>query len=205
MTRSPSFAGVILAAGESSRMGTDKALLPWPPAPIGLPSKGTFLSAAIRTLLLSTDFVVVVAGGNEDAIKPVAYAEGASVIVNPDPTRGQFSSLQMGVHEVLNRGRDAAIITLVDRPPANDATIQILRNAFESSGENIWAVIPQFSGKHGHPYIAGRELIEAFLQAPPSSNAREVEHAHQDRMAYIDVNDPNVALNVNTPDDYAKL
>lgn len=206
MSRAPSFAGVILAAGVSSRMGADKALLPWPPAVEGQPrTKDTFLSATIHSLSLSTDFVVVVAGKNEAAIAPVAYAEGASIIVNPDPDRGQFSSLQIGLHEVLNRGRDAATVTLVDRPPANSATIQILREAFEAAGNDIWAVVPEFSGKHGHPYIAGRELIEAFLQAPASSRARDIEHAHQQHIVYLPVDDPLVALNINTPEDYAKL
>lgn len=206
MSRAPSFAGVILAAGESSRMGTDKALLPWPPSVAGQPqTKDTFLSATIRSLSLSTDFIIVVAGKNEAAIAPVAYAEGASIVVNPDPDRGQFSSLQIGLHEVLNRGRDAAMITLVDRPPASSATIQILREAFEAAGTNTWAVVPDFSGKHGHPYIVGRELIEAFLQATPTSNARDVEHAHQPHIVYLPVDDPSVALNINTPDDYARL
>src|ERR1051326_7473988 len=94
MSRSASFAGVILAAGESSRMGTDKALLPWPPPSEGPPLKQTFLSAAIRALAHSTDFVVVVAGRNEAALVPVAYANGASIVTNPDPNRGQFGSLR---------------------------------------------------------------------------------------------------------------
>jgi molybdenum cofactor cytidylyltransferase len=206
MSRAPSFAGVILAAGESSRMGADKALLPWPPAVAGQPpTKNTFLSATIRSLSLSTDFIIVVAGKNEAAIAPVAYAEGASIVVNPDPDRGQFSSLQIGLHEVLNRGRDAAMITLVDRPPANSTTIRILREAFEAAGNDTWAVVPEFSSKHGHPYIAGRELIEAFLQAPVSGSARDVEHAHQQHVVYLPVEDAAVVLNINTPDDYAKL
>jgi molybdenum cofactor cytidylyltransferase len=206
MSRAASFAGVILAAGESSRMGADKALLPWPPATEGQPpSNKTFLSAAIRSLSLSTDFIVVVAGKNETAVAPVAYAEGASVVVNPDPGRGQFSSLQIGLHEVLNRGRDAAMITLVDRPPAKSATIQILREAFAATGNDTWAVVPEFSGKHGHPYVAGRELMEAFLQAPASANARDIEHAQQRHVVYVHVDDPAVVLNINTPEDYAKL
>ncbi len=205
MSRSRSFAGVILAAGESSRMGTDKALLPWPPQVAGQPpSKDTFLSAAIRSLL-STDFVAVVAGQNEAALAPVAYANGASIVVNPDPSRGQFSSLQVGLHEVLNRGRDAAMITLVDRPPVSAATVQLLRDAFESAPQNIWAVVPEFSGKHGHPFLAGRELMEVFLHAPATASARELEHEYQAHVQYVAVSDPFVALNINTPDDYARL
>jgi molybdenum cofactor cytidylyltransferase len=206
MSRAPSFAGVILAAGESSRMGTDKALLPWPPEATGRPpSKETFLSAAIRSLTSAADFVVIVAGRNESALAPIVYANGASMVTNPDPGQGQFSSLQVGLHEVLNRGRDAAIVTLVDRPPVGSATVQLLRNAFESAPQNIWAVVPEVSGKHGHPYVVGRELIEAFLQAPPTASARDVEHRYQDRIQYVEVSDPFVALNINTPEDYAAL
>ena len=206
MFRSASFAGVILAAGESLRMGRDKALLPWPPpSKEQPPSKQTFLSAAIHALAHSTDFVVVVAGRNEAALAPVAYANGASIVTNPDPDRGQFSSLQVGLHEVLNRGRDAAIITLVDRPPATAATVQSLREAFEAASQDVWAVVPEFAGKHGHPYVAGRDMIERFLREPATANARDVEHRQQGHVQYLAVNDPFVAMNINTPEEYAAL
>ena len=125
--------------------------------------------------------------------------------MNPDPDRGQFSSLQVGLHEVLNRGRDAAIITLVDRPPVSVATVEALRQAFTAAEEKVWAVVPEFGGKHGHPFIAGRELIEAFLQVPASSNAREIEHRYQDHIRYVPVEDPAVAANINTREEYAAL
>jgi molybdenum cofactor cytidylyltransferase len=206
MVRASSFAGVILAAGDSSRMGTDKALLPWPP---GLPGKalsgGTFLSAAIRSLLAECDFVVVVAGKNKDALASVIYSYGASLAENPHPDRGQFSSLQIGLREVLDRGRDAAMITLVDRPPVGRSTLNLLHAAFESSDQPTWAVVPEFSGKHGHPYLIGREMMEAYLRVPPTTTAREVEHANQEHIKYVRVHDPSVALNLNTPADYAEL
>ncbi len=186
-------------------MGRDKALLPWPPQVEGQSRvQDTFLSAAIRSLL-STDFVAVVAGKNETALEAIAYANGASIVTNPDPSRGQFSSLQVGLHEVLNRGRDTAVITLVDRPPVSAATVQLLQNTFSCAPQNVWAVVPEFSGKHGHPFIAGRELIEAFLQAPPTANARDIEHKYQEHIQYVAVNEPFVALNINTPEDYAAL
>jgi molybdenum cofactor cytidylyltransferase len=198
--------GVILAAGDSSRMGRDKALLPWPPQPAGAVAAGTFLSAAIALFDPFVDMVLVVVGKNERGLAPIVYGAGASLVVNPDPARGQFSSLQAGLHEVLNRGRDAAMITLVDRPPVRPATIQALDEAFEHAlSQSKWAVVPEFQGKHGHPILAGRELIEAFLRAPASSSAREIEHGHQEKITYLPVDDPQVIANVDTPEQYAAL
>ncbi|MFZ0733897.1 MAG: nucleotidyltransferase family protein [Candidatus Sulfotelmatobacter sp.] len=206
MSRAPSFGGVILAAGDSSRMRSDKALLEWPPSTQGrAPSAETFLSAAIRSLEDSTDFVVIVAGKNASSLAPIVYSLGSSLVTNPDPDQGQFSSLQVGLREVMNRGRDAAIITLVDRPPAAIVTVKHLRRAFEAAPSNIWAVVPEFSGKHGHPYVVGREMIERFLQAPDTGNARDIEHQYHDRIQYVPVEDPFVAMNINTPEDYAAL
>jgi molybdenum cofactor cytidylyltransferase len=207
MSRAPSFCGVVLAAGESSRMGRDKALLQWPPASAAQPSPGgTFLSAAINSLSPYADMVLVVAGDNEANLAPVVYANGASLVRNPDPSRGQFSSLQTGLQEVLNHGRDAAMVTLVDRPPVKPATLEKLRDAFASAyAEGKWAIIPEYAGKHGHPILIGREMMTVFLRAPATSSAREIEHQHQSHIEYVRVDDPFTTLNVDTPEDYAAL
>jgi len=205
MSRGSSFCAVILAAGESTRMGADKALLPWPPNPSGVTSTHqTFLSAAIAALDAFSDMVIVVAGKNEAALEPIAYASGASLVRNPAPERGQFSSLQVGLQEVMNHGRDAAMVTLVDRPPASAATLQTLCAAFAEAQEK-WAVIPEYDGKHGHPILLAREMIEVFLKAPATASARDIEHQHQQHIEYVAVSDPAVTLNVNTPQDYAAL
>jgi molybdenum cofactor cytidylyltransferase len=194
--------GVILAAGASSRMGRDKALLPWPKDG---GTAGTLLSAAIRGFSEPCDLVIVVVGENEPTVTPVIYAEGAFLVRNPAPERGQFSSLQTALHEVLNRGRDNAMITLVDRPPPTAATQSILVDAFACRVHNTWAVVPEHAGKHGHPILIGRELIEEFLRAPVTANAREILRNHADRINYLEVDDPSVTTNVDTPDDYASL
>jgi molybdenum cofactor cytidylyltransferase len=207
MAALPSLCAVILAAGESSRMGRDKALLPWPPPAAGAPpGRGTFLSAAIRALDAESDMVIVVGGNNSPNLLPVVHASGAFLVANPAPERGQFSSLQVGLQEVLNRGRDAAMITLVDRPPARLETLRKLRAAFgDAVARGKWAVVPQHGDRHGHPYLVSRDLIEIFLKAPPDRIARDLEHEHQARIEYVAVDDPLVVANVDTPEEYQRL
>jgi molybdenum cofactor cytidylyltransferase len=209
MALAPSICGVILAAGSSTRMGRDKALLPWPPVAEGTPAANTFLGATIDLFQAYTDLVIVVAGKNEALIEPEAYAHGAFVAVNQHPERGQFSSLQIGMHEVLNRGRDAALIALIDHPPVLPITVQALRDAFLNSGPDTWAVVPEVRrGEeivHGHPILVGREIIEAFLRAPVDATARDVEHRYAQHIQYVRVDDARVATNVDTPEDYERL
>ena len=177
-------------------MGRDKALLPW---------RGTtFVESAMRALS-DTELIIVVVGANADRLAPVVNAAGAYLVRNPHPEQGQFSSLQVGLREVLQRGRDAAIVTLVDRPAADRQTVALLRQAFLDSPRNIWAVIPEFEGRHGHPIIVGREMIEAFLRAPGDATARDVEHKHQEHIRYLEVADPLVVWNVDTPEDYKRI
>lgn len=186
-------------------MGRDKALLAWPPAvEAGTPGH-TFLSAAIRSLAPYSDMVIVVTGKNEAALSPVAYAEGATLVRNPEPERGQFSSLRVGLQEVLSHGRDGAIVTLVDRPPVGAATLERLLAAFAEASGSKWAIVPEHGGKHGHPILLGREMIEAFLRAPTESTARDVEHENQEHIEYVPVDESLVVMNINTPDDYAAL
>jgi molybdenum cofactor cytidylyltransferase len=190
-------------------MGRDKALLPWPPLPSGEGASAytkTFLSAQVELLQRSTELVIVVAGANAERVSPLVYAAGAFLAVNPSAEAGQFSSLRVGIQEVLNRGRDAAVVALVDRPPARPATVEKLQEAFlEKIARGFWAVVPEYEGRHGHPVIIGREMITAFLAALPTATARDVEHANQTRIAYVTVDDPLICANVDTPQDYAAL
>ena len=178
-------------------MGRDKALLPW--------QSGSFLSCAIEALRPNADMVLVVAGKNAPNLTAIVDAAGAFLVVNRQPELGQFSSLRVGVQEVLNRGRDAAIITLVDRPPARPETIASLRQRFIETDLGVWAVVPRYSGRNGHPLVVGREMIEAFLSAPATATAREVEHANQPHIEYYGVDDPLVVANVDTPQDYERI
>ena len=195
--------GVILSAGTSSRMGRDKALLPWPPDATG---SHTLLSTQIDALKPFTDAIIVVAGKNFDALCPIAAANGSSIMQNPQPERGQFSSLQVGLRELIARGFDAAIITLVDAPPLSSVTLEKLRTAFdEAVAKGIWGVAPEKNGKRGHPLLASRKLIDAFLAAPVTSNARTIKHEHAHLIESIPVQDALLSAEINTPEEYAAL
>jgi molybdenum cofactor cytidylyltransferase len=197
--------GVILAAGESSRMGTDKALLPWPPpAPGTASSRHTLLSAAILAFEPHTRAVVVVAGKNADSLATIVGACGAYMIHNPNPGRGQFSSLQIGLQAVLEHNCDSAIITPVDCPPLAPASLTLLRESFQRAVEHkLWAVAPENNGRHGHPLLIGHDFIRAFIDAPVDENARDILHAHSHRVAYVPVPDDLSRADMDTPEEYA--
>ena len=196
-SRRSRFVGLILAAGESKRMGREKALLPW--------RGSTFLAGQIELLRPEADCVLVVAGKNAESLRPQVEANGALLVVNPQPELGQFSSLQTGLREARVRGCDAVILTLVDRPPVRPETLALLRRSYERAAEEIWAVHPVYTGCHGHPVILGGEMIDALLRAPASSTAREVQEQHREHISSIEVDDPLAIANVNTPEEYEEL
>jgi len=89
---------------------------------------------------------------------------------------------------------------------SNTRTVAHLKQEFlRVVSDDKWAVVPEHDGRHGHPIIVGRELIEHFLRAPAQSTARDVEHAHQQRIVYVHVADAHVIQNVDTPEEYQNL
>ncbi len=184
-------------------MGRDKALLPWPPSAI---DGQTLLTSSIDALKPFAESVIVVAGKNLESLRPLAAACGAMLVENPEPERGQFSSLQVGLREVVARGCEAAIITLVDSPPLSPASLQMLRAAFDRAlAQGKWAVVPEHNGKRGHPLFANRALIESFLSAPLTSTAREIRRQHAELIESVPVSDTLLTVDVNTPEQYAAL
>jgi len=187
-------AGIILAAGASSRMGTPKALLDY---------RGeTFLNRLIRVLGTVCDPVIVVLGYHAEEIR--AQVSGrARFVINPDPSRGQLSSLQTALGEV-SADAEGFLFIPVDCPSAEPATVERIVEVFHAP-ENPLLVIPRHEGNRGHPVCARRELIEEFLALPPEGQAKEIVRRHADRTHYLDTVDAGVLNDVDDPEAYRIL
>jgi len=186
-----SYAGLILAAGESSRMGSPKALLEF---------RGeTFIDRLIRCFSAYCSPVIVVLGHEPEVIRAgVRSPLHAVFVLNTDYQRGQFSSMQCGLRAVP-ADVDALVFTPVDHPNVEPATVAKLI----ASGAPI--AIPQYLGRHGHPVLFSRSLIPEFLALPPDSQARDVTHRHASDTRYIDVADAGILDDIDDPEAYRRL
>jgi molybdenum cofactor cytidylyltransferase len=188
-------AGIILAAGASSRMGTPKALLEY---------RGeTFVGRLVRVLATSCDPVIVVLGYHADVIRKQVPTT-ATIAINPDPSRGQLSSLQTALAVLPTVVNGFAFIP-VDSPAVAEETVATLTRTFEQRKPATLFVIPRRSGKRGHPVVAARSIAAEVLALPPTAEAREVVHAHVDRTEYVDVEDAGIFTDVDDPEAYRQL
>jgi len=188
-------AGIILAAGASSRMGTPKALLEY---------RGeTFVGRLVRVLQTQCNPVIVVLGFHAHAVRQ-GIPPKAHVVVNPDPSRGQLSSLQTALRTLPAEASGFAFIP-VDSPAVGEDTVAKLARALEKREASTLFVIPRQNGKRGHPVFATRGAAAEFLALPPTAEAREVVHAHVDRTHYVDVDDAGIFADVDDPEAYRRL
>lgn len=179
---------VILAGGGSRRMGTPKALLTF--------EGETFLNRLVRIFSAQACRVIVVTG-----LQPLSVPAGAVAVHNPNAETGQLSSLQRGLQS-LPPDTDAVFFTPVDYPAIQPSTIDLLSKAL-LPGDDF--VIPRYDGRHGHPVLFAARLCQEFLGLPPDRSARDIVHAHRERTRYVDVDDPGVVTDVDTPEDYSFL
>jgi molybdenum cofactor cytidylyltransferase len=128
----------------------------------------------------------------------------AQIVVNPDPGRGQLSSLQTGL-AALPAQVDGFAFIPVDCPAVEPETVAKLVRAFEQRSASTLFVIPRQSGRRGHPVLAARSIAGEFLALPSTAEARDVVHAHVDRTEYIDVGDAGIFTDVDDPEAYRHL
>ena len=195
--------GVILAGGRSSRMGRPKALLP-------VDGRDTFVGRLVRTLRaagVAEVVVVAAAGGPVEAIRGVLAATRPAprIALNPDPSRGQLSSLLAGLEAVDRPGVDALLMTLVDVPLVEVSTVRALLDAYARSRAPVVRPVREADAAHGHPVIFDRSLFGALRDADPAQGAKPVVRARAAETENVPVDDRGAFLDIDTPADYRRV
>jgi molybdenum cofactor cytidylyltransferase len=185
---------VVLSAGESSRMGRPKALLPI--------DGQTFIEKIVASLRQSgREKIVVVLGHNAEAMAQKIAHLPVTVLVNSDYPRGQLSSLQVAVRHLLgDQDCRGMLVHLVDHPYIDAELVNLLIERFEASGKLI--VVPRFRGKRGHPVIFARSLFDELLRAPMDQGAKAVVNAHREETLEVETADPGITVDIDTPELY---
>ena len=151
-------AAVILAAGESRRMGKPKATLPFPDSE-ATPGKVTFLEHLISVSRHPKVGVLrIVLGAHAEKVQAQVPLDPQSVVLNRDWQQGQLSSIQAAVRSLATERVDGMLLFLVDHPLISRALVADLIQSFYSSGKLI--VLPAYRGKRGHPLIFSSRLLD---------------------------------------------
>ena len=188
-------AALILAAGASRRMGRPKPLVEF--------QGETFLDRLISLLEPHCDPVLVVVGESAEAVASgIRRASAVCFVRNPEPERGQLSSLQCGLKEVPE-DRDGVIFTPVDYPAVKPATVAALVEAFRAGDASV--VAPSCAGRHGHPVVIHRSLIGELLDLPAEATARDVLRRYAVSTRYVEVADEGILRDIDDPAAYARL
>jgi CTP:molybdopterin cytidylyltransferase MocA len=184
-------AGLILAAGESRRMGFPKALLRY--------REETFLDRLAGLFAARCSPVIVVLGADAGRIRASVLC-AATFVVNPDWARGQTTSMQCGLRAVPPEA-DGVLFTLVDHPAVAPATIDAL--LVDSCAALVR--VPRYHGRRGHPIWFSRELIPEFLALAETGAARDVVRGHAAETEFLDVDDPGILADIDDPEAYRGL
>ena len=187
--------GIILSAGESSRMGRDKALLSY--------HGSTFLNHIVSLFVSRLDPVVVVLGHHAEPIRStLKLSRKSQVVINDHYKLGMLSSLQEGIR-AMPSGTGAAMFTLVDHPAVEAATLDRLIAEWRQTQAAL--VIPRFEERRGHPVIASRAILDELLRLPSDASPKSVVQLHRERTRFVDVEDPGVLRDIDLPSDYEAL
>jgi molybdenum cofactor cytidylyltransferase len=187
--------GIVLAAGASTRMGRPKALLPVGDRSFLRRILDTFQAAGLK------EAVVVVGPTQREVIAEIEAGGFGRVVVNPQPERGQLSSLIAGLDALDRPGIVSVLVTLVDVPLVNASTVATLLDRAGSSAAPILRAVHR--NRHGHPVVFKCETFDALRHADPSIGAKAVLRAYA--VEDVEIDDPGVVEDVDTPEDYARL
>lgn len=184
---------IILAAGQSKRMGQPKMLLPWGNVTVIEHVVTTFLKAGIEDIL-------VVTGGAHEQVERIIERLAARKTYNRQYVTGEMlSSIQAGL-EMLPGQTEAALIGLGDQPQVQEGSIRLIYAAYEESKSRL--IVPSFNMKRGHPWLVARPLWSEILALSPHETLRDFLNSHSKEIQYVNVPTPTILADLDTPEDY---
>jgi molybdenum cofactor cytidylyltransferase len=185
--------GLVLAAGLARRMGAAKLLLPVRGQPL--------VRWSVEALRPHVDALVVVVPPEDAALRQALADVDATFVTNPRPEDGQGTSIAAGVNG-LPAGTEAVVVVLGDQPRLPDGLLADLLARFRASGRPIAA--PVYRGVQGTPVVFARAVFDELRALGGDEGARAVVRRDPDRVTRLAV-DADMPLDVDTPEDYARL
>ncbi|MGH7772061.1 MAG: nucleotidyltransferase family protein [Candidatus Binatia bacterium] len=188
---------IILTAGESSRMGRAKALLPI--------EGRSFIEKIVSALKASrVGRIIVVLGHDAEEIQKEIGHLPVLVVLNKDYKKGQLSSLVAALQSLKAEKSatkvDGVLVHLVDHPFLSAALVDHMIDRFYESKKLI--VLPRYKGRRGHPVIFSSRLFPELLSTPLEQGAKAVVHAHRDETLEIETEEEGIAIDIDTPEEY---
>ena len=185
---------ILLAAGESRRMGQLKALLQWQGASLLQHQVKTLLSAGV-------DRVVVVVGHRAGELTALLEGmDGATWRLNPDYLEGKTTSIKAGLGALDPESTGTVLVLNVDQPRSAE-TVRFLLDRHQRSGSLI--TIPEYEGKGGHPILLDASLLGELLQIDEETlGVKAVVRRRQSLTSRVPMDGPEVLWDLNTPEQY---
>jgi molybdenum cofactor cytidylyltransferase len=186
---------IILAAGESKRMGRPKMLLPW--------GNGTVLTHVISVFQKARlEDILVVTGGGREQVEELLSHHNVRMVYNKEFAAAEMlASIQYGMR-ALTHQTQAALIGLGDQPQVKERSVRMVCEAFVETGSSI--VVPSYRMRRGHPWLVARTHWDELLKMNPPQSPRDFLNAHRAEIHYVDVDDPTILADLDTPEDYGK-
>lgn len=188
-------AALLLAAGQSRRMGAFKPLLPFGPT--------TVIRSCLDNLKAGgvCDVTVVVGHRADDLKAALAELDYVHFVVNPDPSSEMGASIERGVAS-LSASTQAVLIALTDQPAIPATMIRQIVDAWRAGAK---LVIPEFNGRGGHPVLVSLDFRDELLRLDPEQGLKGFFDAHKDQVVRLRVNSSYIARDLDTWDDYRAL
>src|SRR5262245_59544801 len=187
--------GILLAAGESRRMGSPKALLRYRGQTFIERGCMAFLTAGVEEL------IVVLGARAAELRQALPIHPSVRTVENPRYFQGQLSSLMTGIG-ALSPESAAAVVNLVDHPLITAETIKALITSFRATPLPIF--IASYQGRRGHPVLFSSQVYGEILAAPLDQGAKVVVRKAPSRVREVQLDDPGILADIDTPEDYAR-